>query len=312
MTVLKAVQRRSVRCDDRERGFTVVELAVVAGVLTLLMALIIPAVQAGRAASRRLACSSRLRQLALAASIYETSHGTFADGNRVFRSLVPSLEYELPSWDYIGDLAGPETLLCPSDELAVRVPAMNSYKICLGDSATSGGVFDGYDQVASPSEILDGLSSTVLFAERAITFGDFDGLSGTAARPGNPMGSPVRYNWWVSRHANSQADRIELCLSERTAVTPLYILPTARLSNVAEEFTTALPPNTPGCFGSAAGDVRGTEVYSRFQTATGFHPGFVNAAMCDGSVRAVPESISLNVWRAAGTIAGGEAAGAFE
>ncbi len=36
------------------------------------------------------------------------------------------------------------------------------------------------------------------------------------------------------------------------------------------------------------------------------HPGGVLAAMCDGSVRFTKNSVTLGVWRAYGTIAGGE------
>jgi prepilin-type processing-associated H-X9-DG protein len=36
------------------------------------------------------------------------------------------------------------------------------------------------------------------------------------------------------------------------------------------------------------------------------HPGGVNVAMCDGSVRFVSENVNLEIWRALGTRAGGE------
>jgi prepilin-type processing-associated H-X9-DG protein len=36
------------------------------------------------------------------------------------------------------------------------------------------------------------------------------------------------------------------------------------------------------------------------------HPGGVNAAMCDGSVRFVTDNVTLNVWQALGTMNGGE------
>jgi prepilin-type processing-associated H-X9-DG protein len=41
-------------------------------------------------------------------------------------------------------------------------------------------------------------------------------------------------------------------------------------------------------------------------TARSYHPGVVNAAMMDGSVQAIADSIDLAVWRAAGTRAGSE------
>ena len=41
-------------------------------------------------------------------------------------------------------------------------------------------------------------------------------------------------------------------------------------------------------------------------TANSYHPGGVNVTLCDGSVRFVKESISLQTWRALGLRNGGE------
>ncbi len=49
-----------------------------------------------------------------------------------------------------------------------------------------------------------------------------------------------------------------------------------------------------------------TTTLARMQLARSQHTGGVNAAMCDGSVRFVTNSVSLAAWRAAGTSQGGE------
>ena len=41
-------------------------------------------------------------------------------------------------------------------------------------------------------------------------------------------------------------------------------------------------------------------------TASSRHPGVVNELMCDGAVKSIKNSISINVWWALGTRAGGE------
>lgn len=57
----------------RIRGFTLVELLVVIGIISILMSLILPAIQSSREAARRLNCANKLRQISLASINFEST-----------------------------------------------------------------------------------------------------------------------------------------------------------------------------------------------------------------------------------------------
>jgi prepilin-type N-terminal cleavage/methylation domain-containing protein len=78
----RAWQWRSAFTRSLSAGFTLVELLVVIAIIGVLVALLLPAVQAARESARRMSCSNNVKQLCLALNLYHDANGKFPYGTR--------------------------------------------------------------------------------------------------------------------------------------------------------------------------------------------------------------------------------------
>ena len=122
----------------KKTAFTLVELLVVIAIIGILIALLLPAVQAAREAARRMQCTNHLKQWGLAIHTYHDAwkgfpgHGTGPYGNRTaFVPLLPFVEQTArysditardaidpdhsPYHDHLWWKGSISALLCPSD-----------------------------------------------------------------------------------------------------------------------------------------------------------------------------------------------------
>ena len=327
----------------RRTAFTLIELLVVIAIIGVLVALLLPAVQAVREASRRMSCGNHLKQIGLAAQNYHSTFRKFppsaivdlsvtSTGNNgswgVHGRILPYLEQSdlfesvdlsLP-WDaqMAIDNVKLEMYGCPSDPGSGQVRVFDDgrpdlYPTNYGFNFGTYFVFDPADRSGG-----DGM----FYPNSFLSFRDcLDGSSSTlmaaevlAWNPYTRNGGPITTD--VPRDASEVAAVATAGVQFKTTGHTEW--PDGRVHHTG--FTTTLPPNPNVVYTHTDGreyDIdynawqegkngsAGSPTYASIATRSR-HVGSVQTLMVDGSVGAVTDSIDLGVWRAMGTRRGRE------
>ena len=278
---------------SKYRGFTLVELLVVIAIIGVLVALLLPAIQAAREAARRSSCQNNLRQIIIAAHNYEFANEHFPpgvtnqtgpienvrEGNHInwIAHILPQLDernrfrlldFSAGAYDKKNEPVASlpiSVLKCPTDwsEGAVTNYAGMHHDVEAPIDADNHGVLFLNSRITF-DDIHDGSSYTIFMGEKLIN-PDYDlgWLSGTPATLRN-TGAELNSELGVSGFSN-------LGYVEEA--------PVDQDENAEPTFTDPIDPEKPlavGGFGS-------------------HHPGTVLFALASGSIKTIGEDVSAEV-----------------
>jgi prepilin-type N-terminal cleavage/methylation domain-containing protein/prepilin-type processing-associated H-X9-DG protein len=312
--------------STERRGFTLVELLVVIAIIGILVALLLPAVQAARESARRMQCTNHLKQIGLAMQTYASARGRLPscgagwnDNQTAWRGfstlvqLLPYLEegnvtfqvdYQARLWDQMTAWRNQISVyLCPSDTALGRSAyfgiARSNMAVCVGTAGSFKNAPGNRNfEYTPPADRMDMDLETdgAFYLEVGRPLKEFtDGLSKTA------FASEIL------------AGRVDSGRSEySTDYRGRWVVPFEGGAAYSHKTTpnSSIPDRMKYCCVADLDmpcELQG-DLQDEYYAARSMHPGGVNLMLGDGHVEFCADSVSLSSWQALATVRGGELA----
>jgi prepilin-type N-terminal cleavage/methylation domain-containing protein len=289
-------------------AFTLVELLVVIGIIGILAAVILPAVNAAREAGRRTTCQNNIRQIALATLSYENQFKKLPPGRaanglppRGFYSwILPNLEETTVASRYNNKLAWNDPQNQPASDVTIPLflcatvgeerGAITDYSPVLGVSANvHQAVWQGEQRHPSQPGVMDPvrLFGIILETDERRSAKVTDGMSKTVLLA-ECAGRPQYYIRGLAGQGSVQGRWASPQSNLRVSVSAALPPPSIPYPLESDGTPKKIPPammNFINGFAAEQGNHPGPEIYS-------FHSGGANLAFGDATVRFISDSIS--------------------
>ncbi len=312
-----------------QRAFTLIEVLVCLAIMSIVLALILPAIGQARAAARRLSCANNLKQLGLALHLRHDSWHSFPPGRgtpapRIFSpqaALLPYVEqtsshaqidFSKAPADYT---AGP-IFYDGSANLAVARQQFTLFSCpeSITETQVPGSMYGGTHYVANAGSGRSAgwinQADGVFFLGSAIRLGDIlDGSAHTAALSERPSGEGTRQTAYDARINQLAMREIPLNIDpdsntcQSTSPGSWNYERGAKwiVGNYGNTlYNHALAPN------AQSWDCINMTQQKGYVAARSYHQGGVHVLFCDGHITYVGDTVSLATWQALATRAGHE------